>query len=181
VKDINRASTTALAVEKLFSPDQNVMAKDWFRMNKNLYSAMELEKKTMFIILTLIIIVAAFNIISILITMVKEKTKEIGVMKSLGFSSHDVYKVFLYFGLISGGTGVILGELLGLIICLIIKWSHINVLPADVYYSTELKVHLSVFNFVITGVLAFLITFLASVLPAKQASRMDAVEAIKYE
>lgn len=181
VKDINRASTTALEVEKLFSPDQNLMAKDWFRMNKNLYSAMELEKKTMFIILTLIIVVAAFNIISILITMVKEKTKEIGVMKSLGFASHDVYRVFLYYGLISGGTGVILGELLGLIICLIIKWSHINVLPADVYYSTELKVHISVVNFVLTGVLAFIITYGASVLPALQASKMDAVEAIKYE
>ncbi len=181
VKDISRASIVASQVEKMFSPDLNLMTKDWFRMNKNLYSAMELEKKTMFIILTLIIIVAAFNIISILITMVKEKTKEIGVMKSLGFASRDVYKVFLYYGLISGGTGVVLGELLGLIICLVIKWSHINVLPADVYYSTELKVHMSVLNFAITGVLAFVITYGASVLPAWQAAKMDAVDAIKYE
>ncbi len=181
IKDIGRAAEVASALERSFSEDSNLMAKDWFRMNKNLYSAMELEKKTMFVILTLIVIVAAFNIIAILITMVKEKTKEIGVMKSLGFSRKDVYHVFLSYGMISGGTGIILGELLGLIICLIIKWSHINVLPADVYYSTELKVHMSLVNFLITGLVALMITFLASILPARQAAKLDVVDAIKYE
>ena len=179
IDNIDKAESIAREVTALL-PDEYV-ARDWFRMNRNLYSAMELEKKTMFIILTLIILVASFNIIATLITLVREKTREIGILKSLGFTAAEVRKIFLFNGLIIGGAGIALGELLGLLLCFIIRISHINALPAEVYYSTELKVSFSFWNFFVVGAVAFIITYLAAVFPARQAAKMDVIEAIKYE
>jgi lipoprotein-releasing system permease protein len=179
IGSIDKAYPLAQKVGELL-PDEYA-ARDWFRMNRNLYAAMELEKKTMFIILTLIILVASFNIVATLITLVREKTREIGILKSLGFSSGEVKKIFLYNGLIIGGVGIAMGELLGLLLCFIIRISHINALPAEVYYSTELKVSFSFWNFFIVGAVAFLITYVAAVFPARQAARMDVIKAIKYE
>ncbi len=179
IEDIGSAERLAGEMNEILPGEYR--ARDWFRMNRNLYSAMELEKKTMFIILTLIILVASFNIIATLITMVREKRKEIGIMKSLGFTPAAVKQVFIHQGLFIGGIGIAVGELLGLLLCLIIKISHINVLPSDVYYSTELQVSFSFWNFFIVGAVAFLITLGASVFPAHQASKMDVIKAIKYE
>ncbi len=179
IEDIGRADKVAEEMNAVLPEEYR--ARGWFRMNRNLYSAMELEKKTMFIILTLIILVASFNIVATLVTMVKEKTKEIGIMKSLGFTPAMVKRVFIHEGVIIGGAGIVLGELLGLLLCLIIKISHINVLPSEVYYSTELQVSFSFWNYFLVGAVAFVITFAASVFPAHQASKMDVIKAIKYE
>jgi|MTBAKSStandDraft_2_1061841.scaffolds.fasta_scaffold00802_42 lipoprotein-releasing system permease protein len=179
IANIDKAESIAREVSSLLPEEYT--ARDWFRMNRNLYSAMELEKKTMFIILTLIILVASFNIVATLITLVREKTREIGILKSLGFTAAEVKRIFLYNGLIIGGAGITLGELLGLLLCFIIRISHINALPAEVYYSTELKVSFSFWNFFFVGAVAFFITYLAAVFPARQAAKMDVIEAIKYE
>src|SRR6056297_4117050 len=130
IKNINKAQKIS---EKLNTQlGETYIAKDWFRMNQSLYSAMQLEKKTMFVILTLIVLVASFNIVASLITLVKEKTKEIGILKSLGFAPNKIKKIFLYNGMIIGGIGILLGEIAGLIICYIIEIAEIEILPADI-------------------------------------------------
>jgi len=179
IRDIGEASEIASKIDK--NIDDKFIARDWFKMNRSLYSAMKLEKKTMFIILTLIVLVASFNIVASLITLVKEKTKEIGILKSLGFAPNKIKKIFLYNGMIIGGIGILLGEIAGLIICYIIEIAEIEILPADIYYSTKLQVSFSFWNFFIVGVVALVIVFIASILPAKQAAKMDVVEALRYE
>jgi len=179
IKNINKAQKIS---EKLNTQlGETYIAKDWFRMNQSLYSAMQLEKKTMFVILSLIVLVASFNIIASLITLVKEKTKEIGILRSLGFNKNEIRKIFLYNGMIIGGIGTLLGEIAGLIISLVIKIAHIDILPADVYYSTQLQVSFSFWNFFLVGVVALLITYGASIFPSFHASKLDVVEALRYE
>ncbi len=155
-------------------------ARDWMQMNHNLFSALKLEKTVMFIILALIVLVAAFNIASTLIMMVMEKTKDIAILKAMGATDRSIRKIFVLNGMIIGAIGTLLGTGIGFILCSLLKKYKFIELPGDVYYLTTLPVQLETLDVVIIASSALIICFLATLYPANQASKLDPVEAIRY-
>jgi lipoprotein-releasing system permease protein len=150
-------------------------------MNKSFFSALKLEKVVMFIILVLIILVAAFNIISTLIMMVMEKTKDIAVLKSMGASSKSIMKIFMLDGLVIGVVGTILGIMGGSVLCFLLKRYEFVKLPSDVYYISTLPVRVQVVDVALIALSAVVISFFATLYPSYQASRLDPAAAIRYE
>ena len=156
-------------------------ARDWMQMNQNLFTALKLEKTVMFIILTLIVLVAAFNIASTLIMMVMEKTRDIAILKAMGATDKSIKKIFVFKGMVIGTVGTILGVIFGFVLCTILKHYKIAELTGDIYYfTTKLPVRLEFFDVVIIVSAALVICFFATIYPARQASRLDPVEAIRY-
>lgn len=153
----------------------------WYEMNKSLYSWMEIEKIGAFVILSLIIMVAAFNIISSLIMMVMEKTRDIGILKSMGASSKSIMKIFVFEGLLVGIIGTALGSIIGYAIAFIQYYFHIISLPGDVYMISALPILMEWGDFFAIASISMLLSVLASVYPAYKASQLVPVEAIRYE
>ncbi|MFQ6113256.1 MAG: lipoprotein-releasing ABC transporter permease subunit [bacterium] len=153
----------------------------WFDMNKTLFSWMQIEKWAAFIILSLIIMVAAFNIVSTLIMVVLEKTKEIGILKSMGATSTSIMKIFMFEGLVGGAIGTILGSIIGFLLC----WSQWKYqyfsLPPDVYIISSLPILMKGKDFFLIALAAVLLSLMATVYPAWKAAQLDPVEAIRYE
>ncbi len=156
-------------------------ARDWIQMNKNLFSALKLEKIVMFIILTLIILVASFNIISNLIMIVMEKGREIAVLKAMGATRKGIMSIFMIHGLIIGFIGTLSGVIGGYLLCKLLKTYKFIDLPGDVYYLDYLPVRIDSFDFIIVPAAAILISFLATVYPSWQAAKLDPVEPLRYE
>ncbi|ETR70175.1 MAG: lipoprotein-releasing system permease protein [Candidatus Magnetoglobus multicellularis str. Araruama] len=154
---------------------------DWIQMNQNLFSALKLEKVTMFIILTLIILVAAFNIAGTLIMMVMERTRDIAILKAMGTQKRTIRRIFMVNGLFIGFTGTIIGSILGIATCLSLKKYKFIELPGDVYYVTTLPVQISATDISMIGFAAMFICFLATLYPAHQAAALNPVEAFRYE
>ena len=164
-------------------------ARNWMDMNKNLFSALRLEKRVMFIILSLIVLVAAFNIISALIMIVMEKNKDIAILKTIGATREGIMRIFILQGIIVGTIGTFFGTLAGLSVALnlekisqfIEKLFGFKILPGDVYYLSELpsQVNYGDVAAIILGTL--LISFLATIYPSWRASRLDPAEALRYE
>lgn len=155
-------------------------ARDWMQMNKNLFSALKLEKKAMFVILTLIVLVAAFNIASSLIMMVMQKTKDIAILKAMGATDKSIRKIFIFKGMVIGSVGTFLGLCLGFLLCWLLKHYKFIELPGDVYYFTTLPVQLEYLDIFLISAASLLICFLATLYPARQASKLNPVEAIRY-
>jgi len=155
-------------------------ANHWKQMHRNLFSMLTLQKLMMYVILTLIIVVAAFNVASALIMMVKEKTKDIAIMMTMGATHQRLRKIFLGKGLVIGGMGIGIGVLAGLAVCWILTRYPFIELPGDVYFLTTLPVELSITDLVaiVAGTMA--ICAAASLYPARQASKMNPVDAIRY-
>ncbi len=156
-------------------------ARDWMQMNHNLFSALKLEKKAMSIILTLIVLVAAFNIASSLIMMVMKKSRDIGILKAMGATSKSIRKIFVFNGMVIGAVGTALGTCMGFVICLLLKQYKFIELDPNVYYISTLPVKLEITDVFCIGIAAMVICFFATLYPAIQASRIDPVEAIRYE
>ncbi len=157
-------------------------ARDWISMNRNLFAALKLERITMFIILALIIMVAAFNIISTLIMVVMEKHKEIAILKTMGLSAFRIMRIFVWEGMIIGFAGTILGLAGSLVLCEILKRYDFITLPGDVYYfETSLPVDLQIFHLVATAGLSLVLSFVATLYPSFHASRLLPAEALRYE
>jgi lipoprotein-releasing system permease protein len=156
-------------------------AKDWMQSNRNLFSALKLEKVVMFIILVLIVLVAAFNIISTLIMVVMEKTRDIAVLMTMGATRKTIRRVFALEGLLIGITGTTLGTALGTVLCYLLRRYRFIHLPSDVYYITTLPVLLDPLNILLVSGSSVLICFLATLYPSGQAARIDPAEAIRYE
>lgn len=154
--------------------------RDWMQINQSLFSALKLEKTAMFVILTLIIFVAAFNIASSLIMMVMEKARDIAILKAMGATHRSIRKIFVFNGLIIGLIGTSLGVGLGLLICFLLKRYHFIELPAAYPFST-LPVQLEWLDVAVIAASAMLICFLATLYPAIQASRLNPVDAVRYE
>ena len=156
-------------------------AMDWMQMNRNLFKALKLERRVMFIILTLIILVAAFNIASSLIMMVMGKTRDIAILKAMGATERSIRKIFVFNGMVIGTFGTLLGLGLGLILCFLLKHIDVHELAGEIYYfTTSLPVKLEVLNVVSIIAAALLICFLATLYPARQASKLNPVDAIRY-
>ena len=154
--------------------------RDWMQMNRNLFSALKLEKTVMFIILVLIVLVAAFNIASTLIMMVMEKTRDIAILKAMGAKNKSIRRIFVFNGMIIGAVGTALGVTLGFLACFLLDRYKFIELPGDVYYITTLPVRLEMLDVAVIAAAALVICFLATLYPARQAARMDPVEALRY-
>jgi len=155
--------------------------KDWMQMNRNLFSALKLEKIVMFIILTLIVLVASFNIVSNLIMIVMEKGREIAIMKAMGAKNRGIMSIFMIHGLIIGITGTIIGIAGGYVLCQLLKTYKFINLPADVYYLSYLPVKVDPLDFIVVSAAAIAISFLATLYPSWQAAKQDPVEPLRYE
>jgi lipoprotein-releasing system permease protein len=153
---------------------------DWMQMNANLFYALRLEKVAMFVILTLIVLVAAFNIASTLIMMVMEKTKDIAILKTMGATNRHIMRIFVIKGMVIGFSGTFIGVGLGTLLCILLERYPIIQLPGDVYYFTSLPVQLQVWDVVSIALAALGICFLATLYPARQAARLNPVDAIRY-
>ena len=187
VEDIEQADQVAAEIQQ--SLGFPYYARDWMQMNKNLFSALRLEKIVMFIILILIILVAAFNIVSTLFMVVMEKNKEIAILKSMGASRSSIMKIFSYQGLIIGIVGTAVGCVGGFtvvpnlneIVGLIEDLFGITAFPSDVYYLDKIPSDIQYFDSFLIVVFSIVICFLASLYPAWRASRLDPVEGLRYE
>jgi len=155
--------------------------RDWTEMNRNLFSAIQLEKTAMFVILTLIIFVAAFAIISHLILMVAEKRREIGVLRALGASGRSITLVFMAEGVLIGVVGTVVGTVLGLTIGLVQDRYHIVKIPGDVYQLSELPMKMHPPEMILIAVAALALSFLATLYPSRQAARLHPVDVLRYE
>ncbi len=155
-------------------------ARDWMRANKNLFAALKLEKTAMFVILILIVLVAAFNIASTLIMIVMEKKKDIAILKAMGATNRSIRKIFVTNGMIIGAVGTFLGVGLGLALCAFLKHTEFIKLDSKVYPFTSLPISVQLWDVLAIAGAALLICFLATLYPAWQASRLDPVEAIRY-
>ena len=179
VDDIYKASAIAKELEKKLG--FGYVVKDWISMNKNLFSALKLEKTAMFIVLALIVLVAAFNIISTLIMVVMSKGKDIAILKSMGATSKGIMKIFIYEGLVIGLTGTVLGVIGGLALCEVLSRYQFIKLPSDVYPITTLPVKILPMDVTLVAVSAALITLLATIYPSWKASKIDPAVALRYE
>ncbi|VAW36832.1 Lipoprotein releasing system transmembrane protein LolC/LolE [hydrothermal vent metagenome] len=187
VKDAYRADKIKKELQKnlgLLYP-----VRSWQDMNKNLFSALKLEKVAMFIILLLIIMVAALNIISTLIMVVMQKGKEIAILKSLGATSGGIMKIFMIEGVIIGLVGTLLGTLIGVgtalniegIVGLIERTFNFKILPPSVYYIDRFPSKVEPEVVIIIVAVSLAISFLATIYPSWKASRSDPVEGLRYE
>jgi len=156
-------------------------ARDWMQMNKNLFSALKLEKFAMFIILVLIILVASFNIVSTLMMNVVEKSREIAILKAMGATRRGIMTVFMLQGLLIGIVGTIIGVSGGYLLNNLLDKYQIIKLPPDVYYLSHLPVKMKFSDFLVVSLSAIIISFLATLYPARQAAKLDPVEPLRYE
>jgi len=154
---------------------------DWTQINGSLFSALRLEKLAMAVILSLIILVAAFNIVSTLIMVVRDKTREIGILKSMGMTDELVLRIFVLQGLTIGVIGTFLGSVGGLVLIWVIDRYELIKLPGDVYFIETLPLKLDLADGVMIVGLSLLIALLATIYPARQAARLVPVDAIRHE
>jgi len=179
VKDIDASDTIGgIIQDKLGYP---YWTKDWKMMNKSLFSALKLEKVTMFIILIMIVLVGALNIISSLVMLVMEKTRDIAILRTMGASSKSIMYIFVFQGLFVGLIGTLLGLVFGSFLCYLLARYKFIELPPDVYYISTLPVRMEWFDIVSIALAALIISFLATLYPSWHASKVNPVEALRYE
>ena len=186
LKDPLKANIIKKKIEKI---NQNYFIYSWSDLNKSFFSALKVERNVMFIILTLIVIVAAFNIISGLTILIKNKTKEIAILKTLGLSNNSIKKSFFLTGFSIGFFATISGIILGIIFSYNIEKLRIilstvfnlEIFPPDIYFLEKLPSEISFFSILIIFILSLIISAIASYLPASIISKMKTFRALKYE
>jgi lipoprotein-releasing system permease protein len=175
--DIFMADQVAKDINQRYAEKYDAV--DWKQMNKNLFSWMTLEKIGMFIALSLIIAVAAFNIISTLVMIVMEKRHEIGILKTMGSVPGSISRIFMLIGIVVGVVGCLLGWLLGYALCMVqIKFEIIS-LPAEIYFISKLPVDMRLFDFLAVGLAAVVLCFLATLYPATRAARLSVIQVLR--
>ncbi len=179
VRATSRADAPAIAAAMHLDFPYHTM--DWHEQNESLFKALSLEKLGMSVILSLIVIVAAFNIVSTLTMVVRDKTREIGILKAMGLPSASVRRIFLAQGLVIGVVGTGIGLVLGLAVGIAVGRYHLISLDPSVYFIDHLPVQMQVVDTVLIVVLGILIATIATLHPAIQASKLYPIEAIRSE
>jgi len=177
--DMFAASRVGREAELLLGPPY--VANNWIDLNRNLFSWMRIEKFFMFLILLLIILVAAFNIASMLFMVVMDKKRDIGVLLSMGATSGAIMRIFILEGLIVAVIGTVVGSLLGIATSYVVGRYEIVSLPGDVYFIDKLPIRMEALDFLAVAGAGLLICFLATLYPSWRAGRMVPVDAIRYE
>ena len=179
VQDIFQAAKIGEEIKSVLPPLAYVTT--WMELNKNLFSALKLEKNIMFLTITLIVLVAALNIIATLILMVMEKTRDIGVLLALGATSQNIKRIFFYQGAIIGVIGTGVGVALGLAWCWLANTLKLIKVPVDIYQISFVPFHIRPLDLSLIIGVTLLISFLSTLFPAHRASKVDPVNALKYE
>ena len=191
---LDRDQVSGLGV-RVDDPDQALLVSDliqnslgnefyavsWSTTNRALFSALELEKLAMYLILTLIVVVAAFNIVSTLVMVVVDRTREIGILKSMGMTDRMILRIFMLQGLSIGIIGTTLGAVIGLVLSWVLDTFEIITIPAEVYFVENLPVSVHATDVGMIVSVSLLIAFLATIYPALKASQLEPVQAIRHE
>jgi len=176
--DFFNADRVAGRIDQRYSDTYDAV--DWKQMHRNLFSWMQLEKIGMFIALSLIIAVAAFNIISTLVMIVMEKRHEIGILKTMGSLPASVSRIFMAIGLTVGVVGCLLGWGLGYLLCWLQIRFDIVSLPPEIYFISSLPIDIRPFDFMIVGIAGILLCFLATLYPARRAAKLSVIEVLRH-
>tara|TARA_B100000029_G_scaffold511759_1_gene606650 strand:+ start:862 stop:1956 length:1095 start_codon:yes stop_codon:yes gene_type:complete len=186
LKEPGKAQLIQGKVQEIFS---GYYVYSWADLNKSFFGALKVERNVMFIILTLIIIVAAFNIISGLTILVKNKTKEIAILRTLGVSKNSIAKIFFLTGFLIGFLATITGVIIGILFSyyieeirlLITSLFNIKLFPEEIYFLSQLPSEINLSYIFVISLFSLLITFLATIFPSLSAAKMDPIKALKYE
>ena len=186
LKNPNDIETQKQIVQKIFD---NEFVYTWADMNSSLFSALKIERNVMFIILSLIIIVAAFNIISGLTILVKNKTKDIAILKSIGVLNKSIVKIFFLIGVIIGSSATIFGIILGVTFSIYVEnirqflsnVLNISLFPEEIYFLSKMPSEIDISSILVISVSSIFITIVVSIFPAFKAAQLDPIKALKYE
>jgi lipoprotein-releasing system permease protein len=179
VADIYKAGEIAKSLgSRLGTP---YYTRDWMTMNSSFFSALKLEKAVMFVILTLIILVAAFNIVSSLIMLVMEKGRDIAILKAMGATTASIKKIFILVGALIGLSGTCLGTLGGFTLCSLLKEYKFVDLPEQIYHISKLPVKMEASDIIAIAFSAMFISLVATWYPSRKAAGLDPAEALRYE
>jgi lipoprotein-releasing system permease protein len=185
--DTNKSNAIAHQIAGLITSDLEVI--DWKASNKSFFNALQVERNVMFLILTLIILVAAFNIISSMIMLVKDKGRDIAIMRTMGATRGSMLRIFILTGATIGVIGTVCGSLVGIAFALNIEsireflqhFTGNDLFSAEVYFLSKLPAKLDWSEVITVISMAFSLSFLATLYPAWRAARLDPVEALRYE
>ncbi len=189
LNDLSRTQLTAKKIEQLVKSDNQFFVFDWTRKHTNLFAAIQMEKKVMFIILTLIIAVAAFNIVSTLVMGVTQKRSDIAILRTIGALPKSILLIFIFQGFMIGVVGTFLGIVFGVLVSLnidvIVPFIEglfgVQFLAKDIYYISQIPSQLLVTDVIKIGIMGLLLSLLATIYPSYKASKTDPASALKYE
>ena len=189
LNDLNQTRKTALLMSSTFKNSDNLAVTDWTRQHANLFAAIQMEKKVMFIILTLIVAVAAFNIVSTLVMGVTEKKSDIAILRTLGATKKSILFIFMWQGILIGIVGTFLGIIMGTVISLNIdiivpfieSLFGVQFLSKDIYYISVLPSKLLLSDVIFIGSMSLFLSIIATIYPSIRATKIEPATALKYE
>jgi lipoprotein-releasing system permease protein len=179
VADLDRSEALRRGLQRTLGVDYEVQ--DWTQLNRELYSALSLEKIAISLTIGLIVIVAALNIVASLVLLVMEKTRDIGILRTMGARATVIRRIFIYQGLAIGLIGTTVGTVLGLVVCVIAERYRLIPLPADVYQIPYLPFRVQPLDVAVVVASAIAVCLLATVYPSRQAARIDPAEALRNQ
>jgi lipoprotein-releasing system permease protein len=179
LNDVEQTQAVTRSIKQELGPRYEIQ--DWEERNRSLFSAINLEKLAMFLILALIVLVAAFNIISTLVMMVMDKHADIAVLKSMGANPNSIMKIFMFEGVVIGSIGTALGTVVGLVFCWVADAKKLIQMDGGAYYLDHLPFTVTLMDVLLVVLASLTICFLSTLYPAKQASKLDPVVIFRYE